>query len=364
MRKLFLIIAAALAASSVGNFVAAKAWSQVPAPKNILVCGDASTCPFQRGVTSATVTNTAVTHADWWTAIAGASSALVVSQSSTTAVPGYTKAHRMQRTAANANTAALNYGQVLDADRSIQVAGKMVCLSFNALAGATYSPTSAAFVYTVTFGTGSLQGYASMVAGTWTGTGTVLTGTATLTTTFQPVQKCAQVPATATEVGVNFSWTPVGTAGATDFVDFNGVQLEVVPFGGTPQPTTFEARSALSERFFAQQRAYLINEPAAAVNLPFSGTSASATSCIGPLPFPTTMRAAPTLTASAIVAGTNWMVTAAGVAANTSAVAVIGAHTANNASLNWTTSGMTAGQACVLQGKGGTATLLFSADLP
>lgn len=358
MRK-FLVGLLALAATAMAVPVHAQSYMG----RNLLVCGDASNCPWQRGTTSATITNSAVTLADYWTGIGGASSALVLSRVSQTGVQAFTNAHQMQRTAANADVAVLNYGQVLDTVESTLLQGKQVCLSFNHLKGANFSPSAGAFTYTVTSGTGALQGYASMVAGTWTGTATVMTGTVTPATTMQSFSRCAAVSGTATEIGVNFSWTPLGTAGAADLIQLNAIQLEIAASQTNPVATVFDQRPAIYERTLALRRAYVINEPAAAVNLPLSGTAASATSCIGPLPFPVQMRAAPTLTASAIVAGTNWMITAAGVAANTSAAATIGANTIYGASMNWTTAGMTAGQACILQGKGGTATLLWSADL-
>lgn len=361
MRKIYALLAAALAFG-----VSLPAMGQT-AEKNLIVCGDASTCPNQRGTTAigGDIAGTATMTMDYWTAKGGASSAINISVSTPgSLISGVTKSMRFQRKAANTDVVAIHLGQVFDTDVSTFLQGKTVCWNFNVESGANFSANLATLTYTMTFGTGAAQGYSSMVAGTWTGTGTVMTGTATVATLPQNVSKCAAVPATATEIGIDYSYVPVGTAGAADFVDIMQTQVEAVNSPpASAQPTPYSFRTLAQEFNLAARRAYVINEPAANVNVKFTGTSASATSCIGTLDLPIQMRAAPTLTASAIVAGTNWMITAAGVAANTSAVVTVGANTVLNASMNWTTAGMTAGQACLLQGKGGTATLTWSADL-
>lgn len=366
MRKIFAIMTGALVALMAPG-ASGQIWAQT-ADKNLIVCGDASTCPNQRGTSNigGNIANTAAMTLDYWTAIGGASSSINISVvTPTNGISGVTKGMQFQRTAGNTNTATINLGQVFDTDVSTFLQGKTVCWNFNVESGANFSANLATLTYTMTFGTSAAQGYSSMVAGTWTGTGTVMTGTVTAAALPQNASKCAVVPATATEIGINYSYVPVGTAGAADFVQIMQTQVEVAtPAPGQPAASTpYAFRTSYAEQALAFRRAYVISEPAAAVNIGFTGTSASATSCIGSLDFPAPMRAAPTLTASAIVAGTNWMITAAGVAANTSAVATIGANTAIYASMNWTTAGMTAGQACLLQGKGGTATLTWSADL-
>jgi hypothetical protein len=78
------------------------------------------------------------------------------------------------------------------------------------------------------------------------------------------------------------------------------------------------------------------------------------------------MRATPgTPTVSTVTSGTTWQAFANGVQANLTAIALYNTstQTASQSSLKLTTSGMTAGQACGLVGKGGSATITFSADL-
>lgn len=335
---------------------------------NQLVCGDASVCPNQRGLNSAggTITNSAVGTLDFWYGIGGASSAMTVSAAAPlSTISGVSLTMRMQRTAANADTSSLFLGQVLDTDQSTFLQGKNVCLSFDSIKGADFSAALAAFKYRVYTGTGTTQGFASMTAGTWTGSNTVVDATVTAQTLPQTSSTCFQMPANATEVGVAFLWTPVGTAAAADYLQFAKIQLAVVnPAGPGPvnaPPYNFASKVSEYERAF--RRLYVINEPAASVNVAANGVATSATNCAMSLQFLVTMRAAPTLTASTVTSGTTWQALAAGVAANLSAIAVDTANTAQTANFKLTTAGMTAGQSCGLQGKAGGATLTWSADL-
>ncbi|WP_447407711.1 hypothetical protein, partial [Clostridium perfringens] len=66
------------------------------------------------------------------------------------------------------------------------------------------------------------------------------------------------VPATATELGVLFSYAPTGTNNATDTVDFYGVQLEI---GGGA--SVFEHRDVALELEICQRYFFQMNEPAA-----------------------------------------------------------------------------------------------------
>lgn len=368
LRKLLLAGVAAL-----GFALPAAAQTQVNglAFRNALVCGDATTCPWQRASPTATITSSAVVAGDYWTAIGGASSAMTISKATQTGVNGFGNAFQMQRTASNTNTAALNFGQVLDTLKSVQFQGKTACFSFNILAGSNFSAASGAVTYTVTYGTGSLQGYASLVAGTWTGTTTVMTGTVTTTTTMQYVSKCAQVPTTATEIGVNISWTPVGTAGTNDYIQVNALQLEAVPFAQNPQPTSYENRDAAVERMLAQVRSYVITEPAASVSVA-NGSAITTGYCQILIPLPTTMRAAPTISfAGTTLGATTWALLSASatpiVLASTYLVQSV-ISTANSTDMvalkaTGLSTPFTAGFGCQLVGAGGGSIIIASADL-
>lgn len=341
---------------------------------NQLVCGDASTCPNQRGTTNigGDIVGTAVMTLDYWSGIAGASSALNVSVvTPTSTMSGVSKVMQMQRKAANTNTAVLNLGQVIDTDASTYLQGKTACLSFVSMIGATFSPASAAYTYTVTAGTGAAQGYASMIAGTWTGTNTVKTGTVTGQTLPQTTSACFQVPATTTELGVNFSFTPVGTAGATDWVQFSQVQLAAVtaaPASAVAPPYAF--RAAGPELDLSLRRAWVISEPAASVSVA-NGSAYTTALCNIVIPLPAPMRAAPTLTFGGTALGaTTWALISASatpiVLASTYLVqSSLGANTAYAIALKATglSTPFTVGLGCQLVGAGGGSSIIASADL-
>lgn len=368
LKKLALITALAFA-------LPAYAQQPIPEPpagfRNMLVCGDATSCPWQRGTSFASIGATGTMTADYWEAIGGASSNITISKAAQTGVNGFTSFFQFQRTAANTNTAALHFGQVLDtADYGTSMQGKTVCLSFVSLIGANFSAPNAAFSARLYTGTGSNEGYASMVAGTWTGSTTVTTLAVTGQTTAQPSFICAQIPGTATEVGIDFFWTPGGTAGTNDWVQLNRIQLEPVETVPVSQakPTPFENRSFTNELWLSQQRAYVVVEGAASISVTPSGQGASTTTCILSIPFPRAMRAAPTFTAAGTaLATTTWTVTH--VVTNTALAtpflaAVTGGHTTMQGNLTATVaSGLTAGQTCTLTGAGGGSKLVFSADL-
>src|SRR5260370_14489541 len=59
-----------------------------------------------------------------------------------TAVPGFSQALQFGRAAANANTAVINLGQVVETLDSIRCQGQIVTLSFWAQAGANWSPAN------------------------------------------------------------------------------------------------------------------------------------------------------------------------------------------------------------------------------
>lgn len=341
------------------------------AATNQLVCGDASTCPNQRGTASVggTITNTAVMTLDYWSAIAGASSALTISAvAPLSSISGITTVMQMQRTAANANLAPLNLGQVLDTDVSTFMQGKTACLSFVSMIGATFSPQLAAFTYSVFAGTGTVQGYASMVAGTWTNTVTVATGTVTGQTLPQYTSRCFQVPGNATEIGVNFSWVPFGTAGATDLLQLSQVQLAASSApAATAVAPPYSFRTSQSEYELALRRAYIISEPVTSGIA--NGNATSTTVCSATLQFMTPMRAIPTVTFTNIAAGANWQVYSGSATPNSTSSpflvqSAIGANTKLTVNLQATVaSGLTAGNGCYIAGGTGTGRVNISADL-
>jgi hypothetical protein len=348
--------------------------SQLAFPRNLIDGGDFTANPWQRGVSFSAIASTLAYTADRWFAVGGASSSISVSQVvGVTGVPGFTQALQFGRAAANANTAVVNLGQVIETLDSIRAQGQTVTLSFWAQAGANWSPANGALNVLLATGTGANQSAASMVAGTWAGyasltltpqqnispnsspNNAVLAAGANIaqqiTTSWQRYAFTAVAPANCTQLGVLFNATPVGTAGAADFVQIIGVQLEI-----GAQATPFEHRDIELELAIAQRYFFNIPEPASGV-IVGAGMVAGATSEIIFIPLPVQMRAAPTVTVSA----GSFKFNLAGAATAVGTFAPGATHTPNYISVTGTAAG-TAGQGTLLQGGGGAGFIQASAD--
>jgi len=348
--------------------------SQLALPRNIIDGGDFTTNPWQRGTSFTAIAGTVTYTADRFFAVGGASSSISVSQvTGVTAVPGFSLALQFGRAAANANTAVINLGQVVETLDSIRCQGQIVTLSFWAQAGANWSPANGSLNVLLASGSGANQSAASLVAGTWTGysslaltpqqnispnsspTTAVLTAGANIaqqiTTSWQRYAFAATVPAGCTQLGVLFNATPAGTAGAADFVQIMGVQLEI-----GAQATPFEHRDIELELAIAQRYFFNIPEPAASV-IVGAGMVAGATSEIIFIPLPVQMRAAPTVTVSA----GSFKFNLAGTATAVGTFAAGSTHTPNYISVTGNAAG-TAGQGTLLQGGGGAGFIQASAE--
>ena len=134
---------------------------------------------------------------------------------------------------------------------SIPLAGQTVTLSFYAKKGANYSASSDALNLFAYSGTGTNQGG---FPSTWTGTSTLVNNQAfTLTTSWQRFQVSYAVGSTATQLGFLWQFSPTGTAGADDWYEITGVQLEA---GSVATPFKRNANSLQGE-LAACQRYYV-----------------------------------------------------------------------------------------------------------
>ena len=193
----------------------------VAAGKNVLINGGMDI--WQRGTTF-TGTTTAFC-ADRWQAYRAATGSTFSRQvtNDTTNLPFIQYCTRVSRDSGNTSTANLYFFQNVETVNAIPFAGKAVTLSFYARRGANYSASSNALAVSVITGTGTDQN----IGGGYTGQATAFSGTATLTTTWQRFSFTGTIAATAREFVPFFDFVPVGTAGAADFYEITGVQLEV-----------------------------------------------------------------------------------------------------------------------------------------
>jgi hypothetical protein len=176
---------------------------------------------WQRG--TSTTAGGANYRADRWYSGRGGAVAGGTWTRQSSGLDGFQYCLRVARDSGNTSTATFYLSSTLETANSLQFANKTVTMSFYARAGANFSPTSGNINVYLKTGTGTDQN----VSETWTGNTNVVSSTATLTTTWQRFTYTGSIGSTATEIGVNFEWTPVGTAGANDYLEITGVQLEL-----------------------------------------------------------------------------------------------------------------------------------------
>lgn len=145
---------------------------------------------------------------------------------------------RIQRNSGQTGTGVMYFSCPLDTDEIYRCRGNIANLSFRVRAGANWSPASGTLNYRVYSGTGASP--AKRGATPYTGDNTVISGSVNLTTSSALVQasSSAVVPTGATQMEIQFNWTPVGTAGTNDYFEIDDLQLEL-----SLSPNTFTMTS-------------------------------------------------------------------------------------------------------------------------
>jgi hypothetical protein len=345
-----------------GNFAAQ---NTVYAGKNFVINGGMDI--WQRGasigIAASTAASTGTYAADrWQSSGTNASQAITISRQATSDssnLPNIQYALRYQRNSGQTGTGYTGITQTIETANSVPLVGKIVTFSWWARAGANYSTGSNALFYQLKNGTGTDQN----INGPFTGDTALLNNLVGLTTTWQRFSFSATVPTNATELGVAFIANFTGTAGANDYFEITGVQLEVgsvaTPFsraGGTLQ-----GELAACQRYYWRTTANASNATTLMVGGWANSTSSIAQAYCA---FPTAMRATPT----ASVNVTNlilWSAIGSGYS-----VALVGISGQNSSSLQGTLSLYVAGTPFtvntpwnLLVTGGGTGYLDFSAEL-
>jgi hypothetical protein len=206
---------------------------------------------WQRGTSLAvTSSSTSFYSADRFNTYRGATGSTVSRQatSDTTNLPTIQYCARVQRDSGDTSTTNIFFAQALESLNSYRFAGQTVTLSFYARKGANYSAASSALGVKLQSGTGTDN---NIIVG-FTGNTDVISQTATLTTTWQRFTYSGTVGASATQVGALFTFTPVGTAGANDYFEITGVQIEQ----GSTATTFSRAGGTIQGELAACQRYY------------------------------------------------------------------------------------------------------------
>ncbi len=158
----------------------------------------------------------------WFFARPGAAAGSTLTRQSA-GLAGFNYCARMQRDNGNTNTSGVRLFYSLETADSIPYAGKTVTLSYYVRSGANYSGGSNAYI-TLGSGTGTDQQLGNTG---FTGFSTVAANNSiTPTSTWTRYSITGTVGSSATQLGLEIGYTPTGTAGANDFIEVTGIQLD------------------------------------------------------------------------------------------------------------------------------------------
>ncbi len=221
--------------------------------------------------------------ADRWYISFGATGT-VSQQSAGSTLPQFQYCARVGRNSGNTTAGYQQFFYALETKDSLRFAGQTVTVSFYARAGANFSAASNQMGFILYSGTGTDQ-----KVDAYTGSVAVINQNPTLTTSWQRFQYTGTVGSTATELGVNLYYLTSGTAGANDWFEITGVQMEL----GSVATTWKRAGNTLQQELAACQRYYIRttgnNSSALLGTLGFAKSTSLA---VMPFALPVTMRAA------------------------------------------------------------------------
>ena len=246
---------------------------------------------WQRGTTATIATTTYA--ADRWIAFRGGYAAgMTVSRqlvNDSTNLPNIQYCARVQRDSGNTSTQGLNIQYWQETSNSVPLTGKTVTFSFYARAGANYSSASGNLIFQLNTGTGTDQNGA-LVA--YTGAAQPINTPCVLTTTWQRFSATATLATNTNEYGVLFINTPVGTAGANDYYEVTGVQIDI---GSVALPIRRNGATIQGE-LAACQRYFIVTQLVAGSSVSTAAVSASGGNLACIFTNPVSMRTVPSIT--------------------------------------------------------------------
>jgi len=204
----------------------------------------------------------------------------------TTNLPNIQYCARLARSAGSTATVYPQLTNSFETINTIPYVGKTVTMSFYARAGANFSPAGGQMSAFLQTGTGTDQ---SATSG-YTGEQNPVGGAVTLTTTWQRFSFTGTIATSATEMGIKVFCLTAGTAGANDWFEVTGFQIDL---GSTALPFRTYAATIQGE-LAACQRYYWRSTGGSVYSQYAQGMAASTTACQMFLQFPVTMRTNPT----------------------------------------------------------------------
>ena len=227
------------------EWASASSGSSYVAGKNLVINGGFDV--WQRGTSFASGTRAYTADRFEFFRQTSAAGATLTRQSSGLTTTQYCA--RVSRDSGNTATNILWLTNSIETANAIPYQGKTIAFSFYARAGANFSATSSILNFSVQSGTGTDQ---NLNAG-YTGSADVIASTnVTLTTSWQRFTYTGTVASTATELGFYFDYAPTGTAGAADYYEITGIQLEAASSATTfsRNGATYAAELAACQRYY------------------------------------------------------------------------------------------------------------------
>jgi hypothetical protein len=187
---------------------------------------------------------------------------------------------RGQRNSGSTSITGLVLNNTFESVNSIPLAGKTMTLSFFARRGANMSANLSAFVLT---GTGTDQ---TPYAG-FTGQATASVVSYALGTTWTRYTQTFTLTSGLTQISVGFGYTPTGTAGANDWYEITGVQLEA---GTVATPFRRNAPNIQAELAACQRYYYRTSSDGTPFAVFAVGAASSGTNVYSLIRYPVKMR--------------------------------------------------------------------------
>ena len=273
----------------------------------------------------------------------------------TSGLEGFNFSCRFQRDSGNTSTTGRSIRQNLETIESIPFQNKNVTLSFYAKAGANYSGASNALVVQLKSGTGTNQNSGSG----FTGEVNVINQSVTLNSSWQRFTLSGLVPASSTQLSPVFIHVPTGTAGANDWFEITGVQLE-----SGPAATPFRRNANSLQGELAACQRYYYRTSAASNSTSFTLAQAySTTNALAYFSFPVTMRTNPTALEQTGTAANYGLLTANTTSNACTTVPVHDKSSVSGASVVAVSTGLVAGNASHFVSRADGAYLGWSAEL-
>ena len=183
--------------------------------------------------------------------------AAVTQQDGTGAHAKFPYCARVQRDSGQSQTDQMRFHTALETNDVILLRGEVLTISYYARKGANYSEANSK-ITGVRIATGeNIDGDPNAYSGGhWTNATTILTGTPTLTTSWQRFSHTTSaVSNSANSMIIEFRHSPTGTAGANDYYEITGVQLEIGSSMTAFEHRRYSDELARCERFFQTGRA-------------------------------------------------------------------------------------------------------------